>query len=211
MCLPKNGRQKLDMSTESAFAALHDIRGILSVVKEEDDKEERIACPDVQPLGASLKTSLQVLQCMDGIQQKSSLTILCGLPISWTSDLQRQTIDDFISLSLECCIDHNVPSAARDKDDLVMLVLKRTFVLLEFDKGNLGVGTTKGGILKNVFMLRSYLDFSDDNSRCRDVWLECLRTILDSKKNRPHQEDQQDLVNFISDTITRTGVKLDGN
>jgi hypothetical protein len=196
MCLSMDGSQQPEIVIECAFLALRDIQTLLSAMEGEG-----MTHPNIQPLGGSLKTSLQVLQYMESSQQESALAIICSLPVSWTADVPLQVIDDFIGLSLGCCKNRR-SSATQNHDNLCILVLKRIFVLLEYNKTNFGVGTRDGSVLRNLFMLRSQLDFSKDDSS-RDMWFRCLQSIAtttDKQENVDHNV-QDDVLNFVSKNL----------
>ena len=195
MCLPTDGSQKLEMVTEYAFLTLGDIQMLLSLMKQDG-----MTCSGIKPLGGSLKTSLQVLQYMETSQQESALAIMCSLPVLLTADLPLQVIDDFIGLSLECCKRHD-SSATQNHDNLCMLVLKRIFILLEYNKAIFGVGTKDGNILRNLFMLRSQLDFSKDDSTSRDMWLQCLQSIATTKKQHDDHNVHDEFLDFVSKNL----------
>lgn len=181
LCLIKcdTGQSNHDLY-KASFAALHSISVGLSNVREEG-----LPCPNIQHMGASIETSFRVLKIADDSTKEVLLQTLCGLPISLTPDLQQETAQNFILLSLHHYFDivssksdcaSSLP-INEDKDRLIRLVLQRVALLVErFETKSLSSNSTATNIIKKLFVLRC--DSGISQVEVRALWSRCLRLLI---------------------------------
>ncbi|KAL3907509.1 MAG: hypothetical protein SGILL_008845 [Bacillariaceae sp.] len=162
-------------NSEEVVSSAQETLGVMSTLLKE--AREPKTDPGMGQAGASLHSTLLVLELVEDASRESMLEILCNLPISFATGLSREDTDNFILLSLDC--GKNRYLRAKDSDDnyFTMLILQRMSLLLERSKeAGDGVSTTKGthDIPKKIFSLRSSLNFTHANN-AEDLWTKCLQ------------------------------------
>lgn len=189
---PSGGMYQTSLQTLSALAL-----GLQTM------KDEEFLCPDIQPTGVSLESSLSFLRIADDSTKALSLQTLCSLPISLQSDLQQDTAQHFIVLMLDCfkSISNNGGpesslSMSIDSDNLIMVLLRRILLLMEQREIMLGSkNPTSNDIVRKIFALRCNIRFSHAN--VRKMWSRCLEITAP----KAHSDDTE--VNSLEQMICK--------
>eukprot|EP00536_Pseudo-nitzschia_multiseries_P000376 jgi/Psemu1/300015/fgenesh1_kg.5_\ len=91
--------------------------------------------PGVLPLGASVDSSIRILRMADDSMKALSLHTLCSLPVSLTTNLEKETALDLILLLLQnfeaISSDVASPSTIGNPDHLIALLLQRIALLID--------------------------------------------------------------------------------
>jgi len=142
---------------------------------------------DVLPLGASLESSIRILKTADKSMNALLLHTLCSLPMSLTTEPQKETARDLILVLLQNCGDISCdadsassPCRNGNSEHLVPLLLQRIALLIEKCK----IASASGNpcvkeIATKLFTLRVRCTSKVPHASVRALRSKCLRLLVD--------------------------------